>query len=76
MAKVSNAENSNHPFPLNSVRASSHAMSKPNAAQMGAAMADKVMVVNKEFHAVPAHTRPWSPICRSNAVLKCISVKV
>jgi hypothetical protein len=36
-------------------------MSKPKPAHTGAAMADKVKVLNKEFQAVPAHTQPKSP---------------
>jgi hypothetical protein len=58
------------------VRASSQLISRPMAAQIGAAMAASLTVVNSEFQAVPAHTRPNSPHCRSNAVLKCASVGV
>ena len=76
MAKVSSAENSNAALPRNSVRASNQAMSKPTPAQIGAAMADKVSVVNNDFQAVPANTQPNSPDCTSNAVLKCTSVNV
>ena len=76
MAKVSRAVNSNADLPRNSVRASSQAMSSPKAAHTGAAMADRLTVVKKEFHAVPAHTRPNSPHCRSKALRKGCSAKV
>ena len=58
------------------MRANSQAINKPTPVQMGAAMADKVSVVNSDFQAVPANTQPKSPTCTSNAVLKCTRVKV
>ena len=46
---------------MNSLRASSQAISRPSAAVIGAEMAASLIVVNNEFHAVPAHTSPKLP---------------
>ena len=76
MANASSAPNSNARCPANLVRASSHAISRPSVAHSGAAIAASRTVVNSEFHAVPAQTRPCSPHCRSNAVRRWASVGV
>ena len=51
-------------------------MSRPIPAVIGAEAAASLMVVKSEFHAVPAHTRPYWPHSRLNAVLKWLSVSV
>ncbi len=76
MAKASSAPNSKARWPTNCVRASSHAISSPSEAQIGAAMPASFSVVKSEFHAVPAQTSPCVPHCRSKAVRKCASVGV
>ena len=76
MANASSAPNSNTPWPLKRVRASSHAINRPSAAHSGAASAASRKVVNSEFHAVPAQTRPNSPHWMSKALTKWASVGV
>ena len=74
MANASSAPNSKVDWPRKLVRASSHAIRRPSAAQTGAASAASLRVVNSEFQAVPAQTRPppalASAHCRSKAVTK------
>ena len=74
MANASSAPNSKVDWPRKLVRASSHAISRPSPAQIGAASAASFSVVKSEFEAVPAQTRPppapASAHCRSNAVTK------
>ncbi|MNT54565.1 hypothetical protein D3C72_1917370 [compost metagenome] len=76
IAKASNAPNSKAPCPLNSLRASSQAMSRPSAAVIGAEMPASFSVVISEFHAVPAHTSPNWPHSSAKALLKWLSVKL
>ncbi|CKU47325.1 Uncharacterised protein [Mycobacterium tuberculosis] len=55
---------------MNSLRASSQAMSRPSAAVIGAEMPASLSVVISEFHAVPAHTSPNCPHSSAKALLK------
>ncbi len=69
MAKDSSVPNSNADWPRKRWRVSTYAVSRPNTAVTGAAIAESLTVVQNELHAVPTQSKPFGPDSTPKALM-------
>ena len=76
MAKLSSVPNSNRRLPAKFWRDSSHAVSRPMPAVIGAATSAITSVVVSDCHAAPTKCSPRCPVSIAKAARKWSSVKL